>query len=60
MHFRSTFNSIFIFQNIIYKINTITYFNFQGLFYAKWYSIENPVQNKELLHILILCIESSV
>ena len=39
MHFSFTFKSIFVFQNSIWKINTITYFTLQGLFYAQWYRI---------------------
>ena len=38
MHFRFTFIFSFVFKNSICKINTITHFTLQGLFYAQWYS----------------------
>ena len=39
IHFQFTFNFIFVFQNSIFKINTITHFTLQGFLYAQWYII---------------------
>ena len=39
MHIWFAFDYIFVFQNSICKINTITHFNFQVLFYSQWYII---------------------
>ena len=43
IHSRFAFKFVFVFQNGIFKINTITYFILQGLLYAQWYIIVSLV-----------------